>query len=78
VEAALRQVLAYTTALIVAHRPSTVLLADRVALLSGGRIAAVGTHQELLRSNAEYARLMSGDRFGEPSAELSRDQEASR
>ncbi|MEU7301607.1 ABC transporter ATP-binding protein [Streptomyces sp. NPDC007206] len=61
VEAALRRVLADTTALIVAHRPSTVLLADRVALLSGGRIAAVGTHQELLRSNAEYAHLMSGE-----------------
>ncbi|MEV5879762.1 ABC transporter ATP-binding protein [Streptomyces sp. NPDC052101] len=60
VEAALRQVLADTTALIVAHRPSTVLLADRVALLSDGRIAAVGTHQELLRTNAEYAHLMSG------------------
>ncbi|MGW2463864.1 ABC transporter ATP-binding protein [Streptomyces sp. NPDC001356] len=61
VEAALRQVLADTTALIVAHRPSTVLLADRVALLSGGRIAAVGTHQQLLCENAEYARLMSGE-----------------
>ncbi|MBK6016364.1 ABC transporter ATP-binding protein, partial [Streptomyces sp. MBT53] len=60
VEAALRQVLADTTALIVAHRPSTVLLADRVALLSDGRITAVGTHQELLRTNAEYAHLMSG------------------
>jgi ATP-binding cassette subfamily B protein len=60
VEAALRQVLADTTALIVAHRPSTVLLADRVALLSGGRVAAVGTHQELLRTSAEYAHLMSG------------------
>ncbi|MEU1482412.1 ABC transporter ATP-binding protein [Streptomyces sp. NPDC005752] len=60
VEAALRRVLEETTALVVAHRPSTVMLADRVALLSGGRISAVGTHQELLRSNAEYAWLMSG------------------
>ncbi|NEE17474.1 ABC transporter ATP-binding protein [Streptomyces sp. SID7499] len=64
VEAALRQVLADTTALIVAHRPSTVLLADRVALLSGGRIAAVGTHHELLRTSAEYAHLMSGEEEG--------------
>ncbi|MEW2067843.1 ABC transporter ATP-binding protein [Streptomyces sp. NPDC007346] len=60
VEAALRQVLEETTAVVVAHRPSTVMLADRVALLSEGRITAVGTHQELLRSNAEYAWLMSG------------------
>jgi len=60
VESALRRVLADTTALIVAHRPSTVLLADRVALLSGGRVAAVGTHHELLRTSAEYAWLMAG------------------
>ena len=43
-----------------AHRPSTVLLADRVALLSAGRVTAVGTHQELLRTHPEYAHLMSG------------------
>ncbi|WP_420035626.1 ABC transporter ATP-binding protein [Streptomyces sp. cg28] len=61
VEAALRRVLADSTALVVAHRPSTVLLADRVALLSEGRITAVGTHQELLRTSAEYRHLMSGD-----------------
>ncbi|MEU6623488.1 ABC transporter ATP-binding protein [Streptomyces litmocidini] len=64
VEAALREVLQETTALVVAHRPSTVMLADRVALLSRGRIAAVGTHQELLRSSAEYAWLMSGEGDG--------------
>ncbi|MFE8010290.1 ABC transporter ATP-binding protein [Streptomyces sp. NPDC057418] len=64
VEAALRRVLERTTALVVAHRPSTVMLADRVALLSGGRISAVGTHQELLRTHAEYAWLMSGAEEG--------------
>ncbi|NJQ17559.1 ABC transporter ATP-binding protein [Streptomyces bohaiensis] len=61
VEAALREVLVGTTALVVAHRPSTVMLADRVALLSGGGIAAVGTHAELMRTSAEYRHLMSGE-----------------
>ncbi|MFD7298630.1 ABC transporter ATP-binding protein [Streptomyces sp. NPDC059897] len=69
VEAALRRVLADSTALVVAHRPSTVLLADRVALLSQGRITAVGTHHELLRANAEYRHLMSGEHTGETDAE---------
>jgi len=59
VDAALRQVLTTTTALIIAHRPSTALLANRVALLSGGRITAIGNHHELLSSNAEYASLMT-------------------
>ncbi|MFJ5972079.1 ABC transporter ATP-binding protein [Streptomyces sp. NPDC093060] len=77
VEAALRRVLADTTALIVAHRPSTVLLADRVALLSGGRITAVGTHQELLRTNAEYAHLMSGEE-GEQGEQGEQGQEGER
>src|SRR5581483_9464217 len=48
VEAALRTVLRGVTALVVAHRPSTVQLADRVALLAGGQITAVGTHSKLL------------------------------
>ncbi|MBQ0984577.1 ATP-binding cassette domain-containing protein [Streptomyces sp. F63] len=66
VEAALRRILSGTTALVVAHRPSTVLLADRVALLSGGRITAVGTHRDLLRREPEYRTLMSGDPAGGP------------
>jgi ATP-binding cassette, subfamily B, bacterial len=56
---ALGQVLAGTTALVVAHRPSTVLLGDRVALLAGGRIAAVGTHRELMAAEPAYRDLMT-------------------
>ena len=50
----LREVLEGTTTLIVAHRSSTVALADRVALLEGGRVVAVGTHAELMESSARY------------------------
>jgi ATP-binding cassette subfamily B protein len=59
VEAALRRVLSTTTALVVAHRPSTVLLADRVALLADGRITAVGTHHELLDTVPAYRDLLA-------------------
>ena len=59
VEEALREVLAETTALVVAHRPSTVMLADRVALLEAGRITAVGTHSELLRTSEHYRHVIS-------------------
>jgi ATP-binding cassette subfamily B protein len=59
VSEALSRVLEHTTALIVAHRPSTVLLADRVALLDGGTIVAQGTHRELLGRHAGYRALMS-------------------
>lgn len=59
VEAALRRVLETTTALIVAHRPSTVALADRVALLEDGRITGVGTHSELLRTSEHYRHVIS-------------------
>jgi ATP-binding cassette subfamily B protein len=59
VERRLREVLSGTTTLIVAHRPSTVALADRVALLEEGRIAAVGTHAELLADNAHYRYVIA-------------------
>ncbi len=59
VEDALRTVLTETTALIVAHRPSTVQLADRVALLQEGRITAVGKHSELLATNEHYRYVIA-------------------
>jgi ATP-binding cassette subfamily B protein len=59
VEAGLRRVLASTTALVVAHRPSTVMLADRVALLENGRITDVGRHSELLARNEHYRYVIS-------------------
>ena len=59
VEAALRRVLSTTTGLIVAHRPSTVQMADRVALLQEGRISDVGTHSELLQRNEHYRYVIS-------------------
>jgi ATP-binding cassette, subfamily B, bacterial len=61
VEEALRRVLAETTGLIVAHRASTVLLADRVALLQRGTITHVGTHRELLDSVPAYRELLAAD-----------------
>jgi ATP-binding cassette subfamily B protein len=61
---ALGEILAGVTALVVAHRPSTVALADRVALLDRGVIAATGSHRELMASEPAYARLMSMEEVG--------------
>ncbi len=59
VEDALRTVLKATTALIVAHRPSTVQLADKVALMQDGKITAFGKHSDLLASNDHYRYVIS-------------------
>ena len=59
VEAALRRVLSNTTALIVAHRPSTVAMADRVAVMRGGVVTEIGTHSDLLRTSEHYRYLIS-------------------
>jgi ATP-binding cassette subfamily B protein len=66
VEEALRRVLADTTALLVVHRPSTVALADRVALLQGGTITAVGTHSELMATVPAYRDVLSASAEGVP------------
>jgi ATP-binding cassette subfamily B protein len=66
VEQALRRVLDSTTALLVVHRPSTVALADRVALLEHGTITAVGTHSELMASTPSYREVLSQHAEGVP------------
>ena len=85
VEDALRTVLKTTTALIVAHRPSTVQLADRVALLENGRITAVGKHSELLATNEHYRYVISsleaevaGSATGSAAGNLEAEGEAKR
>jgi ATP-binding cassette subfamily B protein len=61
---ALHEILAGVTALVVAHRPSTVALADRVALLDDGVIAAQGSHRELMATDPVYADLMTMEEVG--------------
>ncbi|MCK2217352.1 ABC transporter ATP-binding protein/permease [Actinomadura sp. ATCC 31491] len=61
VEEALRHVLRDATGIVVAHRASTVLLADKVALLRDGTITHVGQHHELLAEVPEYRELLAQD-----------------
>ena len=68
VEQALQSVLANTTALVIAHRASTVMLADRVALMVDGRVAAIGTHSELMRTVPAYRDLLASGDEGESRA----------
>ncbi|MFF4982692.1 ABC transporter ATP-binding protein [Streptomyces sp. NPDC001046] len=56
---ALKGVMRGRTTLLIAHRRSTLNLADRIAVLDGGRLADIGTHDELERRSALYRRLLT-------------------
>nr|WP_307865661.1 ABC transporter ATP-binding protein [Streptomyces montanisoli] len=67
---ALRGVMAGRTTLLIAHRRSTLGLADRIAVLDGGRLADIGTHEELQLRSALYRRLLTDpDELGEAATE---------
>ncbi|TMD99381.1 MAG: ABC transporter ATP-binding protein [Chloroflexi bacterium] len=59
IEESLARVLDGVTGLLVVHRPSTLALADRVALIDGGTIVDVGAHADLMRTNSLYRALLS-------------------
>jgi ATP-binding cassette, subfamily B, bacterial len=59
IRAALREVMAGRTTVIIAHRPATIALADRVVLLDGGRVVAEGTHAELLERSERYRAVLA-------------------
>ncbi len=59
IRAALTTVMSGRTTLVIAHRPATIALADRVAVLEGGRIVEQGTHAGLLRSSLRYRALLA-------------------
>src|SRR5439155_17167641 len=57
IEQGLRRLLAGRTAIVIAHRLSTVINADRIAVLEGGRIVETGAHDELIEAGGAYERL---------------------
>ena len=59
IRAALTEVLRGRTTLVIAHRPATIALADRVALVEAGRVVEQGTHDELVASSDRYRRLLA-------------------
>jgi ATP-binding cassette, subfamily B, bacterial len=56
---AMATVMTGRTTIVIAHRPGTIALADRVVLLDGGRVAAQGTHDELLATNQRYREVLA-------------------
>ena len=59
IRSAMATVMEGRTTIVIAHRPGTIAMADRVALLDGGRIVEVGSHEELLARSTRYREVLA-------------------
>ena len=73
---ALAEVMRGRTTIVIAHRPATIALADRVVLLDGGRVAATGTHEELLQANERYREVLAQQEAAADGAAVAADEVA--
>jgi ATP-binding cassette subfamily B protein len=66
---ALTEVMRGRTTLVIAHRPATIALADRVVVLDEGRIVGEGTHEHLLGTDARYRQILAAAEEAEEAEE---------
>jgi ATP-binding cassette, subfamily B, bacterial len=70
IRSALKEVMGGRTTLIIAHRPATIALADRVVLMGEGRVLAEGTHQELLATSERYREVLAHAEADAPPSDI--------
>ena len=75
IKRALQEVMAGRTTIVIAHRLSTIALADRVALIEGGRLLAIGTHAELLADVPHYREVLASVEVDDEPLEVAADPE---
>ncbi|CAN5860420.1 hypothetical protein BH24ACT3_BH24ACT3_07780 [soil metagenome] len=75
---ALTTVMEGRTTVVIAHRPATIALADRVVLVDEGRIVAEGTHDELLATSARYREVLASANAEDSAAEKAAREDGAR
>ncbi|WP_235941487.1 ABC transporter ATP-binding protein [Paenibacillus puerhi] len=75
VQAALKQLMAGRSVIVIAHRLSTVLQADRILVFDQGKIAESGTHEQLMRMDGVYKKLYAYQLAKEPEPETDKDKD---
>ncbi len=76
IRGALGEVMRGRTTIVIAHRPATIALAERVVLVDEGQVVADGTHESLLRTDARYREVLASVAAEAAAADAARDDEA--